>query len=119
MTVLAQTIFDDNIVAQIPKRAGMLQKMIGESEKHQKAFLGGIERFVGNDHKDLIAKVPQILMTLYQSDIITEEVTKPWGSKASKKYVDISTSRKVRKAAEPFLKWLEEADSEDEESDDE
>lgn len=119
LTVLAQTIFDDNIVVQIPKRAGMLQKMIGESEKHQKAFLGGIERFVGNDHKELIAKVPQILMTLYQSDVITEEVAKPWGSKASKKYVDISTSRKVRQAAEPFLKWLEEADSEDEESDDE
>jgi len=119
LTVLAQTVFDDDIVAQIPKRAGMLSKMIGDSEKHQKAFLGGIERFVGNDHKDLIAKVPQILMTLYQSDVITEEVAKPWGTKASKKYVDISTSRKVRQAAEPFLKWLEEADSDDEESDDE
>ncbi|KAK5946794.1 eukaryotic translation initiation factor 5 [Knufia obscura] len=119
LTVLAQTIFDDNIVAQIPKRASMLSKMIGESEKHQKAFLGGIERFVGNDHKDLIPKVPQILMTLYQSDVINEEVAKPWGTKASKKYVDIATSRKVRQAAEPFLKWLEEADSEDEESDDE
>jgi len=119
LTVLAQTVFDANIVAQIPKRAGMLSKMIGDSEKHQKALLGGIERFVGNDHKDLIAKVPQILMTLYQSDVITEEVAKPWGTKASKKYVDISTSRKVRQAAEPFLKWLEEADSDDEESDEE
>jgi len=119
LTVLAQTVFDDNIVAQIPKRAGMLSKMIGGSEKHQKAFLGGIERFVGNDHKDLIPKVPQILMTLYQEDVISEEIAKPWGTKASKKYVDISTSRKVRQAAEPFLKWLEEADSEDEESDDE
>lgn len=119
LTVLAQTIFDDNIVAQIPKRAAMLHKMIGDSEKHQKAFLGGIERFVGNDHKELIPKVPQILMTLYQSDVITEEIAKPWGGKASKKYVDIAISRKVRQAAEPFLKWLEEADSEEEESDDE
>lgn len=119
LTVLAQTVFDDDIVAQIPKRAGMLQKMIGDSEKHQKAFLGGIERFVGNEHKDLIPKVPQVLMTLYQEDVITEEIAKPWGTKASKKYVDIGTSRKVRQAAEPFLKWLEEADSEDEDSDDE
>lgn len=119
LTVLAQTIFDEGIVAQIPKRAGMLSKMIGGSEKHQKAFLGGIERFVGNQHKDLISKVPQILMTLYQSDIINEEVAKPWGTKASKKYVDIATSRKVRQAAEPFLKWLEEAESDEEESDDE
>lgn len=117
LTVLAQTIFDDNVTAQIPKRAGLLRKLIGESDKHQKAFLGGIERFVGNDHKELISKVPQILMTLYQNDIITEEVAKPWGTKASKKYVDITTSRKVRQAAEPFLKWLEEADSEDDEED--
>ncbi|KAK4934323.1 eukaryotic translation initiation factor 5 [Elasticomyces elasticus] len=118
LTVLAQTIFDDEIVAQIPKRAGMLNKMISGQEKHQKAFLGGIERFVGNDHKDLITKVPQILMTLYQEDIITEEIAKPWCGKASKKYVDIKTSRNVRQAAEPFAKWLEEAES-DEDSDDE
>lgn len=117
LTVLAQTVFDENIVAQIPKRAAMLHKMIGESEKHQKAFLGGLERFLGKEHEDLITKVPQILMTLYQEDVITEEVAKPWGSKASKKYVDINTSRKVRQAAEPFLKWLEEADSEDDDDD--
>jgi len=118
LAVLAQTIFDDNIVKQIPQRAGLLKKMIGGSEKHQKAFLGGTERFVGNDHPKLIPQVPAILLSYYQNDILTEEVAKSWGSKASKKYVDISTSRKVRKAAEAFLKWLEEAES-DEESGDE
>jgi translation initiation factor 5 len=118
LTVLAQTIFDDDIVKQIPKRASMLQKMIGDSEKHQKAFLGGTERFVGNDHPDLITQVPAILMAYYQHDLVSEEVAKSWGGKASKKYVDISTSRKVRKAAEKFLQWLDEAES-DEESDDE
>lgn len=119
LTVLAQTIFDENIVSQISKRAGLLQKMIGTSEKHQKALLGGIERFVGNDHTELIPKVDAILLQLYQNDLITEEIVKPWGSKASKKYVDIATSRKVRQAAEKFLKWLDEAESEEEDSDDE
>lgn len=120
LTVLAQTIFDDNIVKQITIRKGLLVKMIGDSEKHQKAFLGGIERFVGNDHKDLVPQVPQILMALYQQDIIDdEELLKAWCSKASKKYVDISASRKVRQAAEPFLKWLDEAESEEEDSDEE
>lgn len=118
LTVLAQTIFDENIVKQIEKRAAMLRKMIGDSEKHQKAFLGGTERFVGNDRPDLIPQVPAILMNYYQHDLISEEVAKSWGGKASKKYVDISTSRKVRKAAEKFLIWLDEAES-DEESDDE
>ena len=118
LTVLAQTIFDDDIVKQVPKRAAMLQKMIGDSDKHQKAFLGGTERFVGNDHPTLIPQVPAILMGYYQHDLLSEEVAKSWGGKASKKYVDITTSRKVRKAAEKFLQWLDEAES-DEESEEE
>ena len=114
LTVLAQTIFDIDIVKQIPKRAGMLHKMIGESEKHMKAFMGGTERFVGNDQPDLIPQMPAILLNYYQNDLISEEVAKSWGSKASKKYVDINTSRKVRKAAEKFLQWLDEAESDEE-----
>jgi translation initiation factor 5 len=118
LTVLAQTIFDENIVKQIPARAEMLRTLIGESEKHMKAFLGGTERFVGNDHPELIPQVPAILMGYYQHDLLSEEVAKAWGQKASKKYVDIATSRKVRQAADKFLQWLDEAES-DEESDDE
>ncbi|CRK41359.1 hypothetical protein BN1723_005094 [Verticillium longisporum] len=70
--VLVQTIFDENVLAQITKRAPMLK----------------------------------------------QDVAVKWGSKASKKYVDLATSKKVRKAAEPFLTWLQEA-SEEEDSDDE
>jgi translation initiation factor 5 len=117
LTVLAQALFDEDIVKQIPTRASMLQKMIGESEKHQKAFLGGTERFVGNDHPALIPQIPQILMAYYQNDLLSEEVAKSWGQKASKKYVDIATSRKVRQSAASFLKWLDEAESDDEEDD--
>lgn len=61
-------------------------------------------------------KVVKILQLYYHHDLISEEVATKWGSKASKKYVDLPTSKKVRKAAEPFIKWLQEAE---EESDDE
>lgn len=74
------------------------------SEKHQKSLLGGVERFFGNDHADLIPTVPKILMAFYQHDILEEEVIKQWGTHVSKKYVDKETSKKVRKASEPFLK---------------
>lgn len=87
------------------------------SEKHQKALLGGIERLTGLDYPDLIPSVPKILMALYQVDVLEEEVVMQWGTHVSKKYVDKDTSKKVRKASEPFLKWLEEAD--DDESEDE
>ncbi|KAF2497742.1 eukaryotic translation initiation factor-like protein 5 [Lophium mytilinum] len=117
LTVLAQTIFDDNIVKQIEPRAGMLKKMI-TSERHEKAFLGGTERFVGKEKPKLIPQVSAILLKFYENDLISEEVLKAWGSKASKKYVDLPTSKSVRKSAEQFITWLDQAES-DEESDDE
>ncbi|KAK0348498.1 eukaryotic translation initiation factor 5, partial [Friedmanniomyces endolithicus] len=43
--VLAQCLFDDSIVKQLPDRAQMLRKMTSIGDKHEKAFLGGIERF--------------------------------------------------------------------------
>jgi len=103
------------------------------SERHQKALLGGIERFVGMSHPDLLPTVPKILMELYQLDVVDEEVVTQWGTHVSKKYVDKETSKKVRKASEPFLKvylagkpqssgansgvlqWLAEADDDDDE----
>jgi translation initiation factor 5 len=134
LTVLAQTVFDENIVSQIEPRAAMLKKVrvtllvssstanthqMVTSERHEKAFLGGLERFLGNAHPDLIPQVPKVLLTVYQEDVIGEETLKNWGSKASKKYVDLATSKKVRKAAEPFLQWLETAESDEESDEDE
>jgi translation initiation factor 5 len=112
LTVLAQTIFDDSIVKQIDGRASMLKKMI-TSERHEKAFLGGIERFVGIEKPHLIPQVTPILMKLYDNDLVEEDTIKQWGSKASKKYVELSISKKVRKAAEKFIEWLETAESDD------
>lgn len=112
--VLVQALFTDNILAEIPKYSPLLLKMV-ISEKHQKSLLGGIERLVGISHPDLLPQVPKILMALYQTDVIEEDVVTQWGTHVSKKYVDKETSKKVRKASEPFLKWLEEADDDDDE----
>lgn len=93
------------------------------SERHEKALLGGVERLlasVSKEHPELMTsdKIVKILHQLYDKDLVTEEVVTKWGTKASKKYVDLATSKKIRRAAEPFLKWLEEAE-EDESSDEE
>ena len=114
--MLAQTLFTDNIVKEIDGRASMLKKMI-TSERHEKAFLGGTERFVGKEKPNLIPQVSAVLIQYYNNDLVSEEVFQAWGTKASKKYVDLATSKKVRKSAEQFMKWLEEA--EEEESSDE
>lgn len=88
------------------------------SERHQKAFLGGTERFVGKQHPKLISAVPKILLAYYQEDLVSEDVLKTW-NKASKKYVDIATSKKVRQSAKPVLEWLENAESDEEGSEEE
>jgi translation initiation factor 5 len=91
--------------------------MMKGSDRHQKAFLGGIERFI--EKKDLISKTSLILIKLYQEDLLDEELAKSWGAKASKKYVDLATSKKVRQNAKQFLEWLDQAESEDEDSEEE
>ncbi|KAK7033249.1 eukaryotic translation initiation factor 5 [Favolaschia claudopus] len=111
------TIFTEDAVAEIPKFAPLLKKMV-TSEKHQKALLGGIERLVGLAYPDLLPQVPKILMALYQDDILDEEIVTEWGTHVSKKYTDKDTSKRVRKAGAPFLKWLEEADDDDSDEDD-
>jgi len=65
LTVLAQTLFDENMVKQIGKRAPMIKKMSTISERHEKAFLGGTERFVGNEKPELIPQVSAILLKYY------------------------------------------------------
>jgi translation initiation factor 5 len=112
--ILVQSLFDENLLAEISKYAPLFNKMV-TSEKHQKSLLGGLERLVGVTHPALISSIPKILMELYQADILEEETIQQWGTHVSKKYVDRDTSKRVRKASEPFLKWLEEADDSDEE----
>ena len=64
-------------------------------------------------------KVVKILQLYYHHELVSEDVVQKWGTKASKKYVDLSTSKKIRRAAEPFLKWLEEAEEEDDSEEEE
>jgi translation initiation factor 5 len=85
-------------------------------EKHEKALLGGVERFIGlrgKENPDIYGQTAKILMVLYNEDILSEEILTKWGTKASKKYIDLPTSKKVRKSAESFLTWLAEAESDD------
>jgi translation initiation factor 5 len=87
--------------------------LIVENPKAEKNLLGGLERFIGLTHPELVAQVPKILLAFYNVDVLTEDALLKWGSKkSSSRFVDKESSRKVRKAALPFLKWLEEAEEE-------
>ncbi|KAG8833144.1 hypothetical protein FRC17_011264 [Serendipita sp. 399] len=120
---LTESLFTSKILSgkEIDKFTPLLKELLTPleaKEKHQKALLGGMERLVGINYPELTEKVPHILMAFYQADLLSEEVAKQWGTHVSKKYVDRDTSKRVRKASEPFIKWLDEADDEDEEDED-
>lgn len=116
--VLIQGLFTEDAVNELKKYGPVVAKMT-TSEKHQKSLLGGVERLAGLQYPSLVPNgVPKFLMGLYQVDALDEEVVKSWATHVSKKYVDKETSKRVRKAAAPFVSWLEEAD-EDEDDDDE
>lgn len=116
---LFQALFEDiKIVDELESHLALFAKLT-TSEKHQKALLGGLERLLGETSPDQIPTLPKILMELYQADILEEELLQSWGTHVSKKYTSKENSKKVRKAAEPFLTWLSTADSDEEDSDDE
>lgn len=99
-----------------------MSEQIITSERHQKAFLGGIERLLAHLDKEepgflTSDKVTKVLHQVYDKDLAEEEVITKWGTKGSKKYTEPATNKKIRTAAKPFIQWLEEA--EEDESDDE
>jgi translation initiation factor 5 len=53
------------------------------------------------------------LQTFYDIDILEEKVLLEWAGKVSKKYVSRELSQEIHAKAEPFIKWLKEAEEED------
>nr|CAG4645512.1 EOG090X05QT [Lynceus sp. MCZ IZ 141354] len=120
--ILCELLFNGDLLNQLKTHRVLLLRFTHENVKAQKALLGGIELTIQLNTKELLPKVAHILKTLYDTDIIEEEVILDWASKPSKKYVGKELSAEIHAKADPFIKWLkeaeeEESDSEDEESD--
>ncbi|PVU86168.1 hypothetical protein BB560_006801 [Smittium megazygosporum] len=119
LIVIILTLFvEKDILAQIKKHTPLLLSF-GDTEKCQKAILGGFERFMAENAPSLIPKSAHILKSLYENDLVDEEVILQWAEKPSKKYVDRETSKEIHMHAERFIQWLREAedDSEDDSED--
>jgi len=115
---LVESLFTEDVVKEVETHKNVFLKLT-TSDKHQKSLLGGIERFLGILHPDMIPLTPKVLMAFYQADILEEEPALHFGKNVSKKYVDKDTSKKVRRAAQPFIQWLESQESSEEDEDEE
>ncbi|KAJ1924614.1 eukaryotic translation initiation factor 5, partial [Linderina pennispora] len=89
LVVVVQCLFTDpaTIVKDVAKHATLLRSF-GDSDKHQRAVLGGFERVISESLDALLPKVQPILMALYNADVVEEEAFLEWGKKPSKKYVE-------------------------------
>jgi translation initiation factor 5 len=117
--VLCELLFTEAMVQQIKKHKKLFLRFTHENQKAQKYLLGGVEKTIEAFKEALLSKVPVIMKTFYDEDIIDEEVILEWGKKASKKYVSKELSEEIHKKAEPFLTWLKEAEEESSDEDDE
>lgn len=116
--ILCELIFDSNILTQLKTYKTLLRRFTEGNPKAQKALLGGIECVIQLNQSVLLPKVLHILKCLYDLDMVEEEVFLEWGSKPSKKYVSKELSTEILAKAQQFITWLNEAEEESEESDD-
>lgn len=117
--VLSELLLTDNILEEINTHRRLFLRFCHQNHKAQKYLLGGIEKVIGDIYKDKLLNITlKILKLLYDEDILDEEVLCEWHEKPSKKYVSKEMSKAIREKAAPFIKWLKEAEVEDE-SDDE
>ena len=81
--LMCELIFNGKILNQIKTYKRLLLHFTNKNTKAQKYLMGGIEKTI-ETHKDvLLPKVPHILKSFYDEDIIDEEVILEWGKKVN------------------------------------
>lgn len=111
LVVIPQVLFANSKIEDIYSKVDLLQKLCTD-EKCQKGLLGGLERLVMLVNKDLQRKFPLVLQSLYQGDVLEEDVLLQWAEHPSKKYLgDRKLAKDIRSLATPFIDWLKQASS--------
>lgn len=118
--ILVEVLLNENVLTQLKKFRSLFCHFTHQNPKAQKALLGAVEILIAKEYPaTLMAKTPKIIQQLYEQDIVDEEIILEWGQKPSKKYVSKEDSQQILKEADPFLKWLGEAEEESDEDEDE
>lgn len=116
--VLAELLFSANIIAEVKKHRNLLLRFTHDDTKAQKYLIGGVEQILALHTSKLMDKVPIIFKMFYDLDLLEEKILIEWGSKVSKKHVSKEVAAQIHEKATPFIKWLQEAEEETEDSED-
>ncbi|XP_055600744.1 eukaryotic translation initiation factor 5 [Uranotaenia lowii] len=118
--VLVELLFTANVVQEARKHRNLLLRFTHNDTKAQKYFIGGLEQLIFLHQDKLMDKVPGIFKLFYDADVLEEKALEEWSQKVSKKYVSKEVATMIHEKAQPFIKWLKEAEEEEssEEEDD-
>mmetsp|Transcript_1294 Transcript_1294/g.3725 ORF Transcript_1294/g.3725 Transcript_1294/m.3725 type:complete len:406 (+) Transcript_1294:164-1381(+) len=117
-TVFTEDILADDEVKASAKLFRKLQPLCAKEKMYHTVMLVCIENLCGDRQEEaLLKKTPLVLKAFYDHDLLDEEAILKWYDKKSKN-AKRDVSKKVKKAAEPFITWLKEADEESEDDDD-
>ena len=120
--VLQILIRPEALMATFTQRLPVIQTLLNLSEPRArgiKSLLGSIERLLSHLHPKLISACPSLLQLAYQNDLFEDEEIIAWYGHISKRYVSKGEAQMVRRAAEPFVNWIQSAESDDDEDEDE
>ncbi|XP_063701530.1 eukaryotic translation initiation factor 5 [Culicoides brevitarsis] len=115
--VLAELLFDANILQQVKKYRNLLLRFTHNDLKAQKYLIGGLEQIIALHNEKLMNNVATILKLFYDNDILEEKAILEWASKISKKYVSKEVATTIHEKAKPFIQWLQTAEEEEDSSD--
>lgn len=84
--VLAELLFDQNILTQVKKYRLLFLRFTFEDKKAQRYLIGGLEQIIDLHRDQLMNKVPGLLKVFYDMDILGEAAIIDWADKVRIKY---------------------------------
>jgi len=115
--ILLEALIDTSdpakVVPQFKKHAALLKRLASDKNAGN-VLLVCIEELVGVIEKKLLPRVPVILQTLYESEVLDEQTLLSWHAMPPEAswLVNKKVAAQVRQKAKPFVEWLKSAEEE-------
>lgn len=81
--VLAELLFDHNILSQVKKYRMLFLRFTVNDKKAQRYLMGGLEQVIALHRDKLMSKVPGLLKVFYDMDILGEACIIDWSDKVN------------------------------------
>lgn len=85
--ILAELLFDQNILTQVKKHRMLILRFTLNDKKAQKYLMGGLEQVIAMHRDTLMNKVPVLFKLFYDLDILSEPAIMEWADKVAAYFI--------------------------------